>query len=138
MTPEAVTCGSGRYRAPGHRNAAVVRAEYGTPFEEVVRLPAGHRISGLPVVDEDEQVIGVISETDLMTRQARCVMTGRLTGGHRQADGPAALPAADHGVAGQGGIPRPRRAAGAGGATAATSRSSAREPRPTRVGIPLF
>ncbi|WP_326752607.1 transposase [Streptomyces hirsutus] len=41
-------------------------------------------------------------------------------------------------AAGQGGIPRPRRAAGAGGVTAATGRSSAREPRPTRVGIPLF
>ncbi|GAB3173210.1 RNA-guided endonuclease TnpB family protein [Streptomyces incanus] len=41
-------------------------------------------------------------------------------------------------AAGQGGVPRPRRAAGAGGVTAATGRSSAREPRPTRVGIPLF
>ncbi|MFG2469088.1 RNA-guided endonuclease InsQ/TnpB family protein [Streptomyces canus] len=41
-------------------------------------------------------------------------------------------------AAGQGGIPRPRRAAGAGGVTAVISRSSAREPQPTRVGIPLF
>ncbi|WP_328503401.1 transposase [Streptomyces sp. NBC_00457] len=41
-------------------------------------------------------------------------------------------------AAGQGGIPRPRRSAGAGGVTAATSRSSAREPQPTRVGISLF
>ncbi|MEU3898286.1 transposase [Streptomyces sp. NPDC045251] len=41
-------------------------------------------------------------------------------------------------AAGQGGIPRPRRAAGAGGVTAATSRSNAREPQPTRVEIPLF
>ncbi|MGW1784253.1 RNA-guided endonuclease InsQ/TnpB family protein [Streptomyces sp. NPDC002143] len=41
-------------------------------------------------------------------------------------------------AAGQGGIPRPRRTAGAGGVTAATGRSSAREPQPTRVGIPLF
>lgn len=48
----------------------VVRAEYGTPFKEVARMLANHRISGLPVVDEDEHVIGVISETDLMTRQA--------------------------------------------------------------------
>ncbi|MFD6326658.1 RNA-guided endonuclease InsQ/TnpB family protein [Streptomyces sp. NPDC058442] len=40
-------------------------------------------------------------------------------------------------AAGQGGIPRPRRTAGAGGVTAAAGRSSAREPRPTRVGIPL-
>ncbi|MFD6324787.1 RNA-guided endonuclease InsQ/TnpB family protein [Streptomyces sp. NPDC058442] len=40
-------------------------------------------------------------------------------------------------AAGQGGIPRPRRAAGAGGVTAATGCSSTREPQPTRVGIPL-
>jgi CBS domain-containing protein len=48
----------------------VVRAGYGTPFKEVARLLAEHRISGLPVTDEDEKVIGVISETDLMARQA--------------------------------------------------------------------
>jgi len=48
----------------------VVRAEYGTPFKKVARLLADHRISGLPVVDDDEKVVGVISETDLMIRQA--------------------------------------------------------------------
>ncbi|MGI5452076.1 CBS domain-containing protein [Streptomyces sp. CA-249302] len=48
----------------------VVRAEYGTPFKEVARRLGEHRISGLPVVDEDDKVIGVISETDLMIRQA--------------------------------------------------------------------
>ncbi|MGW3658273.1 CBS domain-containing protein [Streptomyces sp. NPDC005151] len=48
----------------------VVRAAYDTPFKEVARLLADHDISGLPVVDEDEKVIGVISETDLMARQA--------------------------------------------------------------------
>lgn len=48
----------------------VVRAEYGTPFKQVARLLADHRISGLPVVDEDDKVIGVLSETDLMVRQA--------------------------------------------------------------------
>nr|WP_226967283.1 transposase [Streptomyces phaeolivaceus] len=41
-------------------------------------------------------------------------------------------------AAGQGGIPRPRRTAGAGGTTTATSRTNAREPQPTWVGIPLF
>ncbi|MFE2582617.1 zinc ribbon domain-containing protein [Streptomyces sp. NPDC059378] len=41
-------------------------------------------------------------------------------------------------AAGQGGIPHPRRSAGAGGATTATSRPSAREPQPSRVGIPFF
>lgn len=49
----------------------VVRAEYGTPFKEVARLLADHRISGLPVIDEDEKVVGVLSETDLMARQAQ-------------------------------------------------------------------
>ncbi|MFC8348424.1 CBS domain-containing protein [Streptomyces sp. NPDC057280] len=48
----------------------VVRARYGAPFKEVARLLGEHRISGLPVVDEDEKVVGVISETDLMIRQA--------------------------------------------------------------------
>ncbi|GHF36392.1 CBS domain-containing protein [Streptomyces griseosporeus] len=47
----------------------VVRAVYGTPFKEVARLLADHRISGLPVVDEDDRVIGVISETDLIAHQ---------------------------------------------------------------------
>ncbi|MEU4659160.1 CBS domain-containing protein [Streptomyces sp. NPDC023723] len=49
----------------------VVRAEYGTPFKEVARLLAERRVSGLPVVDEEEHVLGVLSETDLMMHQAR-------------------------------------------------------------------
>ncbi|KOV62221.1 CBS domain protein [Streptomyces sp. NRRL WC-3618] len=48
----------------------VVRAEYGTPFKEVALLLATHRISGVPVVDEDDKVIGVLSETDLIMHQA--------------------------------------------------------------------
>ncbi|ARP73515.1 hypothetical protein LK07_31260 [Streptomyces pluripotens] len=47
----------------------VVTAEYGAPFKDVVRLLGEHRISGLPVVDEDGKVLGVISETDLMLHQ---------------------------------------------------------------------
>ncbi|MEU2287713.1 CBS domain-containing protein [Streptomyces sp. NPDC013178] len=72
----------------------VVRAEYGTPFKEVARLLAAHRISGLPVVDEDDKVIGVISETDLIARQAatpepyeprRFTFPGLTRGARRQA-----------------------------------------------------
>ncbi|MGW1044974.1 CBS domain-containing protein [Streptomyces sp. NPDC002547] len=48
----------------------VIRADYSTPFKEVARLLADGRISGLPVVDDDEKVIGVISETDLVKRQS--------------------------------------------------------------------
>ena len=49
----------------------VVTAKYDTPFKEVARRLGEHRISGLPVIDEDDKVIGVISETDLMLRQAQ-------------------------------------------------------------------
>ncbi|WP_410098903.1 CBS domain-containing protein [Streptomyces sp. STR69] len=49
----------------------VVCVEFGTPFKEVARLLAHHRISGLPVVDGDERVFGVVSGTDLMLDQAR-------------------------------------------------------------------
>lgn len=48
----------------------VVSAGYGTPFKEVARLLAQHRVSGLPVIDADDKVVGVISETDLLVREA--------------------------------------------------------------------
>ncbi|MFE0517014.1 CBS domain-containing protein, partial [Streptomyces sp. NPDC058964] len=48
-----------------------VTAVHGTPFKEVVRLLGEHHISGLPVIDDDRKVIGVISESDLMLHQTR-------------------------------------------------------------------
>ncbi|KUF12892.1 CBS domain-containing protein [Streptomyces silvensis] len=48
----------------------VVRTTSDTSFKEVAQLLNRHRISGLPVVDDEQYVIGVLSETDLMVRQA--------------------------------------------------------------------
>lgn len=48
----------------------VITARADTGFKEVARLLGDNRISGLPVIDEDDKVIGVISETDLMLHQA--------------------------------------------------------------------
>ncbi|WP_179272360.1 CBS domain-containing protein [Streptomyces sp. XY006] len=48
----------------------VVRARRTTPFKEVVRLLDHHRISGLPVVDADDKVLGVLSGSDLVRCQA--------------------------------------------------------------------
>ncbi|MCX4767968.1 CBS domain-containing protein [Streptomyces sp. NBC_01275] len=48
----------------------VVEAHRETSFKDVVRLLDQYRISGLPVVDDDDKVVGVISETDLVRRQA--------------------------------------------------------------------
>ena len=36
------------------------------PLKDAIQLLATHRISGLPVVDEDGEAVGEISETDLM------------------------------------------------------------------------
>ncbi|MEU8585848.1 CBS domain-containing protein [Streptomyces sp. NPDC048664] len=57
----------------------VVRARYATPLKEVARLLADHRISGLPVVDTDGKVIGVVSATDLVTRQSEALATVEST-----------------------------------------------------------
>jgi CBS domain-containing protein len=38
--------------------------------EEVGRLLRMHRITGLPVVDDDQMPVGVISQTDLLTLEA--------------------------------------------------------------------
>lgn len=48
----------------------VVQAGPSTPFKEVVRLLDHHRISGLPVVDADDKVLGVLSGSDLVGAQA--------------------------------------------------------------------
>ncbi|AFY32001.1 CBS domain-containing protein [Calothrix sp. PCC 7507] len=49
------------------RNPIVVRTE--TPLKEAIQILAERRISGLPVVDDAGQLVGIISETDLMWQQ---------------------------------------------------------------------
>ncbi|MCH5671952.1 CBS domain-containing protein [Streptomyces gilvus] len=58
----------------------VVAVHRETPFKEVARLLGRHRISGLPVTDDDDRVVGVISETDLMLHQSP-PRSGSVTGG---------------------------------------------------------
>ncbi|MGW3115701.1 CBS domain-containing protein [Streptomyces sp. NPDC001107] len=55
----------------------VVEARRETPFKDVARLLDEHRISGLPVVDHDDKVVGVISESDLIRCQAAHSVSGR-------------------------------------------------------------
>ncbi|MEO0538232.1 MAG: CBS domain-containing protein [Cyanobacteria bacterium P01_A01_bin.123] len=37
-----------------------------TSLEEAIQLLAEHKISGLPVVDDQHNIVGILSETDLM------------------------------------------------------------------------
>lgn len=48
----------------------VVRVHRDTPFKELAELLADHDITALPVVDADEHPVGVVSEADLLDKQA--------------------------------------------------------------------
>ena len=50
------------------RDVRTIRAD--TPIKEAAGLLAEHGISGLPVVDADGMVIGVLSESDIVARES--------------------------------------------------------------------
>jgi CBS domain-containing protein len=47
----------------------VISVEPRTPLKEVARLLVSKRVSGLPVVDEDGSVLGVVSEGDILVKE---------------------------------------------------------------------
>ncbi|MBP2471847.1 CBS-domain-containing membrane protein [Crossiella equi] len=47
----------------------VVTVTINTPYRELVRLLAEHRISAVPVVDADQRPVGVVSELDLLRKE---------------------------------------------------------------------
>ena len=49
----------------------VLTARVDTPVHEVARLMEQRRASGIPVVDEANRVIGIITESDLILRNTR-------------------------------------------------------------------
>ena len=51
--------------------ADVVAVEADAPYREITALLRKHRIGGLPVVDADRKVVGVVSEADLLVPGAR-------------------------------------------------------------------
>jgi CBS domain-containing protein len=47
----------------------VVTVGPATPFKEIVGLLADHRVSAVPVVDDDRRVLGIVSEADLLLKE---------------------------------------------------------------------
>jgi CBS domain-containing protein len=50
--------------------ASVVTVDRITPYKEIARLLAEHRISGMPVLKMGREVVGVVTEADLLAAQA--------------------------------------------------------------------
>jgi CBS-domain-containing membrane protein len=50
---------------------AVVVAEEQTPFKELVDLMHEHSVSAILIVDRSSRLIGVVSEADLLLKEAR-------------------------------------------------------------------
>ena len=49
----------------------VVKVHPGDTVDEVIKLLVENRISGIPVVDDDDVVIGVVTEADLLVRSQK-------------------------------------------------------------------
>lgn len=73
----------------------VVTVRPGTPFKDIVAAVRAARVGAVPVTDEAGQVIGIVSERDLLIRKAspaRAVLRASLR--HRSGQGEAAATAA--------------------------------------------
>ncbi len=47
----------------------VITAQQDTPFKELVRLMHEHRVSGVPVVDGRDKLVGIVTEADLLVAE---------------------------------------------------------------------
>ncbi|MER7467293.1 CBS domain-containing protein [Streptomyces sp. NPDC097981] len=58
----------------------VVSVTPDTPFKDVAKLLAQHDVSGVPVLDDEDRVVGVVSQTDLLACAAPLPHPGPQTG----------------------------------------------------------
>ena len=49
----------------------VITATSGSTVEELARLLISHKISGVPVVNDDKKIIGIVTENDLIKKNKR-------------------------------------------------------------------
>jgi CBS domain-containing protein len=76
----------------------VVAVRASAPFKEMAARLREHRVSAFPVLDEDNRVIGVVSEADLLTKEALEYGVARGVAGllhHREQAKAAGVTAAD-------------------------------------------
>jgi CBS domain-containing protein len=49
----------------------VITVKANTTIEELARILMGHEISGVPIVDEDDHLIGIVTENDLISKNKK-------------------------------------------------------------------
>ena len=59
---------------------SVVTVDRATPFKEIARLLAEHRISGMPVLKMGREVAGVVTEADLLAAESKTARQLRSAG----------------------------------------------------------
>jgi len=66
-----------------------------TPVRELVGIMSTHRVSAVPIVGDDDRVVGVVSEADLLPKVAAAGVTGARAARRRTAVKAAATSARD-------------------------------------------
>jgi CBS domain-containing protein len=69
-----------RRRVEDVMTTTVVTADRLTPYKEITRLLAEHKISSLPVLAEGWRVVGVVSESELLAAQDCAARRGKAAG----------------------------------------------------------
>jgi CBS-domain-containing membrane protein len=67
-----------RARVKDVMTTRVVAVRKDATFKDIVALLTEHRVSAFPVLDEEEKVIGVVSEADLLSKEALVAAVGAL------------------------------------------------------------
>jgi CBS domain-containing protein len=62
---------SAKKRVGNIMTANVIKVHPDTPVNQIARLMSKHNISGLPVVDDNDRVLGVVTEMDMIVRNTR-------------------------------------------------------------------
>ena len=69
--PRARSHRGGRWRVRDVMSTDVVTVERGISYKQVARLMTEHRVNALPVVASNQQVLGVVSEADVLRKEER-------------------------------------------------------------------
>jgi CBS domain-containing protein len=85
-----------QWRVSDVMTTPVITTPERTLVRELVGIMSTHRVSAVPIVDDDDRVVGLVSEADLLPKVAATGVTGaRAAGGRRTAAKTAAASARD-------------------------------------------